>query len=251
MTARARFAPIFALLLALLALPVTAGEITCLCSQGVTGVMEALAPEFERATGDKLVMRFGVSQTIRKEIDEGAAFDVTILARDQLDALAAAGIVVPGSQKDVARSGIGIAIKAGAAKPDLSSAESFKKMLLDGHGVAFTSVGASGVYFQKLIEKFGIADAMQGKLHAQPSGRAAEQVARGDAQYAFQQISELLGVPGTELAGPLPPELQVYTSFSAGIGAKARNPAGAKALILFLTTPARAKLIESKGMQPG
>jgi molybdate transport system substrate-binding protein len=247
MTARTFLSALFALVCA----PACAGEITVLSSQGVTAVMEALAPEYERATGDKLVVRFGVSNVIKKEIDEGAAFDVTILARDQLDALAQAGTLVSGSRKDVARSGIGIAVKAGAAKPDLSNAEAVKNAFLASDGVAFTSVGASGVYFQKLIGQWGVEEAMKGKLRPQPSGRAAEQVARGEAQYAFQQISELLGVAGTELAGPLPPDLQIYTTFSAGIGAKAKNPAGAKALIEFLTAPARAKTIEAKGMQPG
>jgi len=240
-----------AALFAIACMTAGAGEIVILSSQGVTAVMETLAPEFERATGDRLVMRFGVSSSIKREIDEGAAFDVTILARDQIDPLIQAGTVIADGRKDIARSGIGIAIKEGAAKPDLSSAASIKQALLASNGVAFTSVGTSGLYVQKLIRDWGIEDQMRDKLRPQPSGRAAEQVARGEAQYAFQQISELMGVSGTEIAGPLPPELQLYTTFTAAIGAKAKNQAGAKALIDFLSAPARAPVIAAKGMQPG
>lgn len=238
-------------LLTLACLPLKAGEVTVLGSQAVSSVMEALTPEFERLTGDRLNVKIGVSQVIKTEIEGGAAFDVTILARDQMDLLISHGLVTAASEKDIARSGIGIAMKAGAAKPDLGNADAVKRLLLRSHGIAYTSVGASGVYFQQLLRRFGIGEAMQDKLRPQPSGRAAEQVARGEAEYAFQQISELLPVAGTELAGPLPPDLQLFTTFTAGIGAKAQNQAGARALIEFLAAPARAAVIEAKGMQPG
>jgi len=239
-----------AALLALSSLPAPAGEIVVLSSQGVTGLMENLIPDYERRSGDKLIVKFGVSNSIKKEIDDGASFDLTILARDQLDALAESGKIVPGTQTTIARSGVGIAIKAGAAKPDLTNAEAVKRSFLSSSGIAFTLGGASGVYFQKLIKEWGIEDQLKDRLHPQPTGRSAEQVARGDAQYAIQQISELQGVPGTEVAGPLPPDLQLYTAFSAAIGKNAKNPTGAKALIEFLTDAAHAALIQSKGMMP-
>ena len=237
--------------LLLIGLPAMAGEIVVLSSQGVTGVMESLIPEFEKLSGDKLVVKFGVSGAIKKEIDEGAFCDVAILARDQLDALAEQSKIVAGSPTNLARSGVGIAIKAGAAKPDLADKEAVKRLFLQSSGIAYTLGGASGVYFQKLIKEWGIEEQLKGRLHPQPAGRSAEQVAKGDSEIAIQQISELQGVPGTEVAGPLPPDLQIYTIFAAAISKDAKNPKGAKALIDFLSDPQHRSLIEAKGMQPG
>jgi molybdate transport system substrate-binding protein len=156
-----------------------------------------------------------------------------------------------GPRLDLARSGIGVSIKKGARKPDISTAEAFKQTLLAAKSVAYTSTGASGVYFASLTEKLGIADAIKAKSHTVPGGPAAELVARGEAELAIQQISELLPVAGTELVGPLPPEFQSITVFSGGVSAKAANLAGARALLAFLTSPDAIATIRLKGMDPG
>lgn len=224
-------------------------DIVVLSSQALSSVMEELTPDFERASGQHLVIRYGVSNALATEIEGGSAFDVTILTAPLIDGLIGRGDIEAGSRRDIAKSGIGIAMKLGAIKPDLSDAAAFKRSLIAAPlGVAYTSVGASGVYFQKLLEKLDMTEAMKGKLHVQSSGRAAEQVARGEADYAFQQISELIGVPGTEVAGPLPPDLQLYTQFSVAVGAKAANPMGARALATFLTEKRLAPLLASKGL---
>ena len=229
----------------------SAAEITLLGSQAVSALLEELGPAYEQASGDKLRVVIGVSNNLKNEIEAGAPFDVTILSAAMIDELEKDGKLAAGSRRDLARSGIGLAVRAGAAKPDLSSAESLKKTLLAADGVAFVNIGASGVYFRQMIQDMGIGEAMEPKLHPLASGRAAELVARGEAQYAIQQISEILPVKGAELVGPLPPELQLYTIFSGAIGKEAKNPAGAKALLDFLAAPERAPVIRTKGMEPG
>lgn len=233
----------------LLPFHLAATDLVVLSSQALSSVMEELTPEFERASGQHVIIRYGVSNALATEIESGSAFDATILTAALIDGLIGKGEIEAGSRRDIARSGIGIAMKTGAIKPDLSDEAAFKRSMIAAPlGVAYTSVGASGVYFQKLLQKLDMSEALQGKLHVQTSGRAAEQVARGEATYAFQQISELIGVPGTVVAGPLPPDLQLYTQFSVAVGAKAANPIGARALAAFLTEKRHAPLLASKGL---
>ncbi len=152
---------------------------------------------------------------------------------------------------DLARSAIGISVRKGAPKPDISTPDAFKKTILAAKSVAYTSTGASGTYFLSLADKLGIGDAVRAKAHTTPGGPAGELVAKGEAELAVQQISELLPVAGTELVGPLPPDLQSITTFSAGIGTAAHNAAGARALADFLATPDAIAVIRVKGMEPG
>jgi molybdate transport system substrate-binding protein len=244
----------FALLLTipLLSAPeAKAADIHLLCSQGISTVVEALAPNFERATGNHLVITFAATSALKKQIIDGTSFDVVIVAAPVIDELSEQGKLVKGSRKDIARTGIGVAFKTGAAKPDISSTEAFKKTMLNAQSVAYTGEGVSGQYFAGLLQRLGIADAMKPKAHILPSGRAGELVAKGEAQYAVQQISELLPVEGTQLAGPLPADLQNYTMFSAGLSSGAGNVDGAKSLVAFLSNPSGFAVIKTKGMEPG
>jgi molybdate transport system substrate-binding protein len=173
-----------------------------------------------------------------------------ILAAPALDQLIKQHKVVPGSRVDLVRSSIGMAVRAGATKPDISSVDALKRTLLQAKSIAY-SASASGVYLShEMFQRLGIADQIKGKCKRIASEPVGAVVARGDAEIGFQQISELLPVPGIDYVGPLPPEVQRVTVFSAGVGVGAKNPDAARALIRFLASPAAAPAIKKTGLQP-
>ena len=173
-----------------------------------------------------------------------------ILADSALDELMKQGRVRAGSRVDLARSSIGMVVRAGAPRPDISSADALKRTLLQAKSIAYSS-SASGVYLStELFQRLGIADQIMGKSRKIESERVAAVVARGDAEIGFQQISELLHEPGVDYVGPLPPEVQKVTVFSAGVAASAAAPDAARALIRFLASPAVAPAIRKSGMDP-
>ncbi len=224
-------------------------EIKVLSTNGVASLLRELAPQFERAAGHTLAITWGATNGLRKEIDAGAAFDVAILTAEVTDDLIRQGKIV-GTRSDIAKSGVGVAIRAGARKPDISTVEAFKRTLLDAQSVAYSAHGMSGVYFASLLQRLGIAEQMKPKSRVPASGPTGEVAARGEAELAIQQISELLPVAGIELVGPFPAELQVFTVFSAGLGANAKETAGAQALIDFLSAQKTNPLIKAKGLEP-
>lgn len=228
----------------------TAAEIKVLSSNGVKAILDELAPQFERATGRKLVITFGVAAALKKDIEGGATFDVTILTASAIDDLIKQG-KVKGPSAMIAKSGTGVAVKAGAPKPDISTTEAFRRTLLAAKSVAYTTQGASGQYFMTVLDRLGIAAEIKAKAKTQAGGAVAELVARGEAELAVQQISELLPVKGADYVGPFPPELQNYTAFTAALGPATKEPAAAKALIEFLTAPSTVSVIKAKGMEPG
>jgi molybdate transport system substrate-binding protein len=228
----------------------SAADITVLSSTGLTSTLDKLKQTFETRSGDRLVIRYATAGQLKTRIDQGEAFDLCILTAPLLDDLIKSG-KASAPRFDIARSGIGVSIRKGAAKPDISTPENFKRTILAAQSLAYTSTGSSGTYFLSLADRLGIGDAVRAKSHTTPAGPAGELVARGEAELAIQQIAELLPVAGTELVGPLPPELQSITLFAAGIGSAARNPAGARALADFLASPDAIAVIRVKGMQPG
>jgi molybdate transport system substrate-binding protein len=190
------------------------------------------------------------ADSIPVRLQRGEAADVVILAGSALDDLIAQGRVRAGSRVDLARSSIGMVVRAGAPKPDISSADALKRTLLDAESIAY-SASASGSYLAaELFPRLGIAEQMKPKSQRIESERVAVVVARGGAQLGFQQISELRGVPGTDYVGPLPPAVQKITVYAAGVGARASDPAAAKALIDFLASPAAAAAIAKSGLDP-
>jgi len=227
----------------------SAADITVLSSTGLTTTFEALKETFEAKSGDHLLITYGTTGQLKKRIDEGEAFDLCILTAPMVDELIKTG-KVGGARSDLAKSGVGVSMKKGVKKPDISTPEAFKQTLLAAKSVAYTSTGASGLYFLQLADKLGIGDAIRAKARTTPGGPAGELVAKGEAELAIQQISELLPVAGTELIGPLPPELQTITVFSAGLSAHAANPSGAHGLVAFLTSPDAVATIRLKGMEP-
>jgi molybdate transport system substrate-binding protein len=164
-------------------------------------------------------------------------------------ALIEQGRIREDSRRDLASSGVGLAVRAGTPRPDISTPEAFRRTLLAARSIAYTATGASGIYFAELIERLGIGEAIRAKATIR-DGLSGELAARGEVEIAVQQVSELMQVAGIDVIGPLPPALQKTTVFSAGILLTARNPAGAASLIGWLSTPATARVIRSKGLQP-
>jgi molybdate transport system substrate-binding protein len=228
-----------------------AAEITVLSSTGVKTALVELAPQFEKATGNKLNIIFNASNLLKKDVDAGASFDVIILTPSLINELIKEGKVADGSAADVARVGIGIAVKKGAPKPDISSVAAFKRTLVDAKSIAYTTAGQSGLQFTKVIENLGIADQVKAKGKTLPGGSAGELIVKGEADMAVQLMSELMAVPGIEVVGPFPKEIQSYVVLTAGVGANTKDKSASQALIKFLTAPSAAPVIKAKGMEPG
>jgi len=228
-----------------------AAEIKVLSSNGVKTVLEELAPQFEKATGHKLVFRFAPAADLKAQIEKGEPCDLAILTAAAIDDLIKQGKLAQATRADIARSGAGVAIKKGAPKPDIATTDAFKRTLLQAKSIAYVGTGATGANMRKIFDKLGIAEEMKAKTKLLAGIGAADAVAKGEAELGFTQISEILHVDGADLAGPLPPELQIYTVFPAAVAATAKEPAAAQAFIKFLTAPAAAPVIKAKGMEPG
>src|SRR3989454_9046782 len=239
----------------LVAVRADADEIRVMTSGAFTAALRELTAQFERATKNKVETTYGASMgstpdSIPSRLQRGEAVDVVILAGQAVDDLIALGQVAAGSRVDLVRSSIGMAVRAGAPKPDISSVDALKRTLLDAKSIAYSS-SASGVYLStELFQRLGIADQIRAKSKRIDSGPVGAVVARGEAEIGFQQISELLPVPGIDYVGPLPPGAQRVTVFSAGVGARAKAPAAARALIVFLASPAAAPAIKKSGLEP-
>jgi molybdate transport system substrate-binding protein len=221
-----------------------------LCTNGLKTVMLDLAPAFERTSGTKLTITWGSAAGLVKELEAGAAADLVILTAEAIDDLIKRGKVVAGSRVDLARSGIGIAVRKGANKPDIGSPDALKQTLLAARSVAHSKTGMSGIYFPTVLARLGIADAMKSKIvMPEPGTPVGDVVAKGGAEIGVQQISELLPVAGVDVVGPLPTSLQKITTFSAGIPSAAKEPDAAKALVTFVAKEARP-LLGPKGLEP-
>ena len=202
-----------------------------LSTHAVMGIVDAFAPQFERDSGHSLAISYDPTNMLKRRIAGGEAFDAAIMTRPVLDEFAERGAILRDTCMDLARSGLGVSVRKGARKPDIGTVEGFKRALLTANSVVRSRDGASGAYFETLLERLGIAGAMRGKITLGPSGRVAELVANGETDMAVQQISELLPVKGAEFVGPFPVELQHYTLFSGGVAAAALDRAAASAFI--------------------
>ena len=239
----------------LLTVAASAAEVRVMISGGLTAAYKALVPEFERATGHKVLTAYGPSMgtttnAIPVRLDRGEAADVLIMVGYALDDLAGKGKVIAGSRVDLVKSPIGVAVKSGTPKPDISNADAVKRMLLAAKTIAYSD-SASGVYVStEMFDKLGIKEAMKDKARKIPATPVGEIVAHGEAEIGFQQISELRPVEGIDIVGPLPDELQKITVFSAGIASVSKEPDAGKALIKFLASPAARPEIVKSGMDP-
>ncbi|HEV8211796.1 MAG TPA: substrate-binding domain-containing protein [Vicinamibacterales bacterium] len=244
-----------AVLVLLTAVAVHADGITVMSSGAMSAALRELMPAFERASGSTLTVVSGGSvagaaDSIPDRLQRGERADVVIMAAAGIDDLAKAGHLVAGSRVDLARSSIGLAVRAGAPKPDIGSVDALRRALLAAKSVAY-SASVSGVYIStELFQRLGIAAEMSSKSRKVDGEPVGAVVARGEAELGFQQISELRPVPGVEVVGPLPADVQRVTVFSAAAGARSANPAGGRALITFLSSPAAAAAIAKSGMDP-
>ena len=239
----------------LLATAARADEVRVITSGAFTAAYLEIVPEFERTTKHTVTTGFGASMgnapdSIPSRLQRGEAVDVVIMADTALENLIKQGKVAAGSRVDLVRSSIGVAIRAGAPRPDISSVDALRRALLNAKSIAY-SASASGVYVStELFQRLGIADQVTAKSRQIDSGPVGAVVARGDAEIGFQQISELLPVPGIDYLGPLPADVQKVTVFSAGITTSAANPEVARALIRFLASPAVVPVIRKSGLEP-
>lgn len=224
-------------------------------SGGFSAAYRDLVADFERSTEHKVTTSSGASMggaadSIPSRLARGEPVDVLILAGSALDNLIKDGKAVSGSRTDLARSSIGMVVRKGAPKPDISTVDALKRTLLEAKSIAY-SASASGVYLStEMFPRLGVADQIKGKAKRIESERVAAVVARGDAEMGFQQVSELLPEKGTDYVGPLPAEVQRVTVFSAGIASGAAEPDAANALIKFLTSPAALPAITKSGLEP-
>jgi molybdate transport system substrate-binding protein len=217
-------------------------------------VLTALAAQYEKETGNKLDITYQtVGQHLTLIRGGKEEFDVAVLTPEAIDNLAKEGKVVPGTRADLAKVGVGVVVKAGAPLPDISTVDAFKRTLLAAKSVAYIDPkagGSSGIYVAGLLERLGIAGEINAKAKLIQGGAVAEHIADGEAEIGIHQISEILPVHGVVLVGPLPPEIQNFTVYAAGVGAAAKDGATASALVKFLSGPHAQPIIKAKGMEP-
>ncbi len=212
-------------------------------------LMAEVVSLFESATGHKAEIEFALTSVLTKKIEEGAAFDVALLPRPELDDLVRDGKIAAGSTADVARSAVGLCVRAGTPRPDISTVEAFKRSLIAARSISYSD-GPSGAYIATLLVRLGIADETKPKTRL-TSRPVAELVAAGEAEIGLQQIVAILPVTGAELVGPLPSELRNVIVYSVGLSVSAQESAAARDLMRFLAAPEVTDLIRSKGMEPG
>ena len=222
-------------------------DIRVLSTIGMRTVLEALAPAFERARGCTVTRVYDSTVAMMKRLAAGESGDAAVFTAGGIDDLIGQGKVV--GRTDLTRSFVGIAVKSGAPKPDISTPDKFTAVMLAAKSVARSETGASGLYFAGLIDRLGLADAMKSKMIVQ-DGIVGHIAARGEAEIAVQQISELMQAEGIDIVGPLPDELQSVTVFSAGVFKASTQRTLAEAFVADLASPAHGGLIRAKGMEP-
>ena len=227
----------------------TGAPLRVLTSNSSFPVLDALAPECERATGLGYTVQADTARNMLARIKAGEPADITVLAAPDVDELVGLGIIAARSRRPFARSRVGVAVRAGAPRPDISSVEAFKRSLLAAKSIAHTVNGVSGRYVPVLLARLGIAEQMKPRTVTREGGYIGRVVAAGEAEIAIQQIVELLAVPGLDLVGPLPDEIQKVFETAAGIFADSERAAAANTLLQFLLAPAAAGAFREKGLE--
>jgi ABC-type molybdate transport system, periplasmic component len=227
-----------------------AAEIKVFVADIMDHVVADLGPKFERSSGHKLVVKSGLAVAGIKEIQAGESVDLMILPAGLIKNPTYQTLYAPGTATNIARVGQGVAVRAGAPKPDISSAEKFKEALLKAKSVTFVPQGLSGVHTLKVFETLGISDQMKAKTKGTLPADVPTKVAKGDAELALFLTNFLIGAPGVDFVGPYPAEFQQYIVFSGVVSANAKEAEPAKALVKFLADPANAGVIKAKGMEP-
>jgi len=222
------------------------------CGARVTStILGEIGPEFERATGHKLNVSIDVAAAIARRFEAGEACDLLVVLPAQIDALIKSNKILAQSRTVLARSGIGVEVRAGAPRPEIGSVEAFKRALLAAKSIAYLKEGASGVYLAGLLERLGVAEAIRPKLIRPETDIVSQLVAEGKVELGMVVITQILTTPGVDLVGPLPPEIQSYVVFAAGVSASSRAQDAALGLLKFMTGPSAIRAIKAQGMEPG
>ena len=231
-----------------------AADLKVFSTIGVQGAVEELVPQFEKGSGHKLAITWATAPMLVKRVQGGATADVMILNLAGIDIMSKEGRIAPGSGVTLASSGVAIAVKAGAPKPDISTPEALKKTLLNAKSISYTDPaagGASGIYFAKLLERMGIANEINAKTKfPPPGGYSGNFLLTGEAELAVQQKPELMHIAGTEIVGPLPGDLNMVTVFAAGVWMDSKKGEAANALVKFLHSPEAAAVFKARGLDP-
>src|SRR3954452_11610752 len=231
----------------------TAAEIKLLCAVALHPAIDALIPDFEKSSGHKVTVAYGNAGAIADRFQKGEAADLVINAAPLMDQLRAQGKVEAGDRIFIAKVGVSAFVRKGAAKPDISSTDAFKRSMLAARPITYPDPaggGASGIYMASLLERLGIAGEMKPKIKLSPSGDVLyASVASGEVEIGFNQISEVLAQPSVEFAGPLPAEIQNYTQFAPGIVTGVNQADAARGLVTFLTSPAAQTVLKAKGFE--
>jgi molybdate transport system substrate-binding protein len=227
-----------------------AAEIKVIAAVPMAAAVRELGSQFEQTSRHKLVAKFVSGPIVKQEIDADTPFDLAVSITPVIEALIADGKLVAATRADLAYALVGVGVRAGAAKPDISTVERFKQALLDAKSVAHSASGASGEHFKKMIARLGIAEEMAPKLRPMPADRIAQAVPNGEAEMIVVTLSVVM-VPGIDVVGPVPVELQFYNRFAGAVGSNAKEREAAAALLQFLASPSAAAVLKAKGLQPG
>jgi molybdate transport system substrate-binding protein len=231
--------------------PAQTRELRVMVSDGMKTVVEVLTPQIEDSTGRKLAARFNSSKNLRDKIQAGEPFDAAILTSDVLDDLIKQGKIAPDTRADISRTGMGIGVRAGAPKPDISTPEALKRTLLNAKSISFNPTGASATHTYDMFARLGIAEAVKSKLILDAeAGRPQMNVAGGKAELVISLIPEIKFFPGVDLVGPMPADFQSYINFAAGVATNAHDADAAKSLIKFIRGPVVVPVLQTKGMEP-
>jgi molybdate transport system substrate-binding protein len=244
-------ATVAALLSSLSATSVQPAELKIFGSRVTKMIMADIGPQFAQATGYTPVVVTDVAAVMKRRIEQGESFDLAVLVNFQTDALIKSGQLAADSRADVMKAGIGVAVKRGAPKPDIGTVDAFKRTLLDAKSITYLKEGASTLYLDRLFARLGIADALAPKTIKPDTESVSERVADGEVELGLIVIPNILSVPGAELVGPIPAEVQSYIVFTAAASAQSPHAQAARALIKLMTSPAVVPVIRAKGMEPG
>jgi molybdate transport system substrate-binding protein len=240
-----------ALVLACQAAPASAHEIKIFASRVTKIALQALGPDYEKASGNKLVVIDDVAVVMKRRIEAGEGFDLAVLVDYQTDDLVKTGHLVGDSRTTIMHSGTGVAVRRGAPKPDISTVEAFKKTMLAARSITYLAEGASTTHVVRAFEKLGIAAALKPKTTLVPTDTVSERVAEGKEELGIGIIANIVSVPGVELIGPFPAELQFNIVFSGAISKNSQHAQDARDILKLLTSPKAAEIIRARGMQPG
>jgi molybdate transport system substrate-binding protein len=231
--------------------PASGAELTIFGSRVTRMIVDEVGSQFERVTGHHLVVVTDVAAAMKRRIEAGEPFDLAVLVNFQVDELIKKGKLTSDARSDIMKAGIGVAVRRGAQMPDIGTVEAFKQTLLAAKSITYLKEGASTIYLDRLFARMGISEQLRAKTVKPETESVSEAVAAGDVELGLIVIPNILSVPGAQLAGPLPEDIQSYIVFTAAVSADSPNQQAARDLIAFLKSPVAVSAIKTKGMSPG